>query len=103
MYLYVWTVFPWLFLVLYLFFVFVDVWTTSLSDNEDYSLNRFWLEKAPCRYILLWQSETLDFVTSAKNASVKVRGSQYKPPFFANLKAGRSWGVFTASVRSGRS
>jgi len=25
MYLYVWTVFPWLFLVLYLFFVFVDV------------------------------------------------------------------------------
>ena len=33
MYLYVWTVFPWLFLVLYLFFVFVDVWTRTLPGN----------------------------------------------------------------------
>ena len=106
MYLYVWTVFPWLFLVLYLFFVFVDVWAASVSDYEDCTwtfISLFWFEKAACHHVLLWQSETLDLVTSAKNASVKVRGSQYKPAFFANRKAGRSWGVFTASVRSGRS
>ena len=64
---------------------------SDIEDNFQQVLGLFWFEKAGHHHVPSWQSETLDLVTTAKNASVKVRSSRYKPAFFANRKAGRSY------------